>query len=86
MGNNITCNGANREDIDALFETPGYNIDYFICGTDIDNSFGGKMTSSNTTFMYAKSTGFVGWNTTERGATLITIKETKTSDCNSSVV
>ena len=71
----ITCNPTTREDIESLFSSNEYTIDYFICGTDIDNSFGGKMPGSKTTFMYALSSGFTGWETTDRGATIIRIHE-----------
>jgi hypothetical protein len=82
MTTNITCNPGNRTDILNLFNNTNDNyIDLFICGTDMDNSFGGSLSYSDTLFMYARSSGFVEFNKTQRGATIIKLTEESTTDC-----
>ena len=81
MNDNVTCNPAPRSDIDELFSDPNNNIDYFICGTDIDNNYGGSLSWSQTQFMYARSSGFVSYNKTERGATILLISEKTNTNC-----
>src|SRR5688572_14440730 len=77
MHSNVTCSSEPRKDIDDILFDPNFNIDYFICATDSDNSFGGSMdlVNKDLTFMYARSSGFTGWNKTVRGATIITVHE-----------
>jgi hypothetical protein len=49
MNNNVTCNPTQRDEIIKLFNYSAYGIDLFMCGTDIDNSFGGKYKNSMST-------------------------------------
>jgi len=74
--NNVTCNPVPRQDMNNLFANDSNQIIMFLCGTDIDNNFiGAVYQESHTFFMYARSTGFVGWNQTDRGATIMRVQE-----------
>mmetsp|Transcript_23772 Transcript_23772/g.18157 ORF Transcript_23772/g.18157 Transcript_23772/m.18157 type:complete len:220 (+) Transcript_23772:281-940(+) len=69
---NVTCNPTVREDINNLFFNSSNNIAMFVCAEDIDNNYIGIFyQESPVMFMYARSTGFVGYNQTDRGASLI---------------
>lgn len=67
MKSNITCNPTDedRDDISKLLYDSTNKIDFFVVGTDTDNSFGGRADQSDvhsTEVMYARSSGFTGWN------------------------